>query len=164
MNVAGIDPGLSGALAIIGEQGVVFLDDLPVHRVSSGKAPRSELNLALLRAMLVSQDIDHVVIERIGARPGQGTVSMLRFGYAAGAVAGMVVGLLYPLTFVGPQRWQRAVGCGPSPEDARQRASQLFPGIAGQLSRKKDVHKADAILLAWFGSQVLGNPSRLDIS
>ena len=45
MNVAGIDPGLTGALAIIDEYRVVFVDDLPVHQIHAGKRTRAELDL-----------------------------------------------------------------------------------------------------------------------
>jgi crossover junction endodeoxyribonuclease RuvC len=88
--------------------------------------------------------------------PKQGVTSMFRFGYAAGAIAGLVAGLQLPCSFVLPRAWQRAAGVGPSPDQARQRAAQLYPEVAPRLSRKRDGGRADAILIARHGMQVLG--------
>jgi crossover junction endodeoxyribonuclease RuvC len=156
--IAAIDPGLSGAIAILDRDTVVLVDDIPVHDVvRSGRKLRSELDLAGLRGMLAARAIGHVFIEDVGARPGQGVVSMFRFGYAAGAIAGVVTGLQLPMTFVNSRRWQKAAGIGPAPDEARQRASQLYPEIAGRLTRKKDGHRGDAILIARYGASSLQN-------
>jgi hypothetical protein len=40
---------------------------------------------------------------------------------------------------------------GASPDAARQRAVQLYPALAPMLSRKRDQHRADALLLACYG-------------
>src|SRR3954453_1896028 len=85
-----IDVGLTGAVAIVDGQDVLFVDDMPVHQIASGRKLRMEVDLPGLREMLSMQPIDHVVIEQVAARPGQGTVSIFRFGYSAGAVAGIV--------------------------------------------------------------------------
>jgi crossover junction endodeoxyribonuclease RuvC len=150
MNVAGIDPGLRGALAVLNESGVVLVEDLPTYRLPGGK-----LDLATL---LCAHAIDHVVIEQVAARPGQGTVSMFRFGFCAGAISGLVAGLQLPYTLVLPKTWQRAVGIGPSPDQARQRAAQLYPQSASQLSRKRDGGRADAILIARHGLRLMHQP------
>ena len=63
----------------------------------------------------------------------------------------MLVTMGVPLTFVLPQVWQKHHGVGPAPDAARQRAAQLYPAIAPQLARKRDEHRADALLLAAFG-------------
>jgi crossover junction endodeoxyribonuclease RuvC len=159
MNIAGIDIGLSGAMAIVGDAGVLLIADMPVHAITAGKKTRIELDLTSLRSILAGHPIDHVVIERVAARPGQGVSSMFRFGYSAGAVAGMVAGLQLSHSFVLPIAWQRSVGCGPSPDAARQRAAQLYPQIAPQLCRKKDAGRADAILIAHAGRKLL-NPAQ----
>src|SRR3954453_20686469 len=120
-----IDVGLTGAVAIVDGQDVLFVDDMPVHQVASGKKLRAEVDLAALREMLCTRPVDHVMLEQVAARPGQGTVSMFRFGYSAGAVAGIVAALQLPRAFLLPRAWQKAVGVGPSPDAARQRAAQL---------------------------------------
>jgi hypothetical protein len=58
-NVAGIDPGLSGALAVLNESGVVLVEDLPIYQLPSSKRLRAELDLATLRQLLCARAIDH---------------------------------------------------------------------------------------------------------
>ena len=82
---------------------------------------------------------------------------MFRFGHCAGAIYGLIIGLQLPCSFVLPQQWQRSVGCGPSPDAARQRAAQLYPLAALQLTRKRDAGRADAILIAHAGLRLLSH-------
>lgn len=151
MIIAGIDPGLAGAIAVLNNGEVVLLDDMPVHIVVSGKAKRAELDLGGLRDLLDGNalaQLDHVVIEAVHAMPKQGVTSMFRFGYVAGAIAGIVAGLRLPYSFMTPQAWQRLVKCGPAPDMARQRAGQLYPDMVSRLARKRDNGRADALLIA----------------
>ena len=148
LTIVGIDPGLAGGVAVLSNHNVVLLEDLPVHAVNSGRRTRSELDLHALCDLLIRIPADHVVIEQVGARPGQGVTSMFRFGYVAGAIAGIVAALRLPYTMVTPQAWQKAAHVGPSPDMARQRACQLYPDIASRLARKKDGGRADALLIA----------------
>jgi crossover junction endodeoxyribonuclease RuvC len=157
IKVLGIDVGLTGALALLSGDEVLLVEDMPVHVIASGRKVRAELDVPTLRQLLTQRPIDHVVIEKVAARPGQGVVSMFKFGHCAGAVYGLVAGLQLPCSFVLPQAWQRAAGIGPSPDAARQRAAQLYPAIASQLTRKRDAGRADAILIARHGLQLVGS-------
>jgi crossover junction endodeoxyribonuclease RuvC len=158
MNVAGIDPGLTGGIAILDDQGgSLLVDDLPVHWLASGKKLRAELDLASLRQILVSTPIDHVFLEKVASRPSQGVSSMFRFGHSAGAIYGLIVGIQLSCSYLLPQKWQRVAGIGPSPDAARQRAAQLYPLAAPQLTRKRDAGRADAILIAHAGLRLLSH-------
>jgi hypothetical protein len=79
--------------------------------------------------------------------PKQGVTSMSRFDVSFGAIQGVVAAM----GLVRPQTWQSFHKCGPTPDAARQRAVQLFPGAAPLLSRKADANRADALLIAAFG-------------
>jgi crossover junction endodeoxyribonuclease RuvC len=156
MIIAGLDPGLSGAIAILDRHGnVLLVEDTPVHTIRTGKKTHHTIDLPALRSLLTAQPIDHIVLERVAARPGQGVSSMFNFGYGADALFGLVVGLQIPCSFVTPQTWQRWARCGPSPDAARQQAGLLYPGIADRLTRKKDAGRADAILIARAGRRLL---------
>jgi crossover junction endodeoxyribonuclease RuvC len=155
MIVLGVDPGLSGGIAILEDQTIHLLADMPIHRVGHGKATRPELDMHGLCALLARHRVEHVVIEQVGARPGQGTVSMFRFGYAAGALYGAATALGLPVSFAQPKAWQRFCGIGPHPDEARRRASQLYPAAASQLNRKVDANKADALLIGRYGQHLL---------
>jgi crossover junction endodeoxyribonuclease RuvC len=158
--ILAIDPGISGAFALLGDN--IVVDDLPVHQAQHGRSAvvRAELDLHSLRGLLSGHAIEHGFIERVTARPGQGVTSMFRFGEAAGAVYGLLVGLGLPVTFVTPQRWQRFHQVGAAPDAARQRAMQLYPALAPLLARKRDHHRADALLLAHYAWYAPGRNSR----
>ncbi|MDE2020545.1 MAG: hypothetical protein KGJ13_09440, partial [Patescibacteria group bacterium] len=48
-------------------------------------------------------DAEHIMIESVAARPGQGVTSMFSFGYSAGFVYGLVLSSGRPHTFIMPQ-------------------------------------------------------------
>lgn len=155
MIVLGIDPGLAGAFALLGA--TTLVGDLPVFQAQHGRTAktRAELDLHHLRALLGGVHVQHVFIERVAARPGQGVTSMFRFGEACGALYGLTVGLGLSVSFITPRAWQGFHRIGPSPDAARQRAVQLYPELATQFARKRDQHRADALLLAVYGRQSL---------
>jgi crossover junction endodeoxyribonuclease RuvC len=158
MVVAGIDPGLHGAIAVLDENEGLVLFDLPMHQVTtSSRKTRGELDMAAIAHFLrdLAPFIDHVFIERVSANPGQGVTSMFRFGYACGALHMVCAAYGIPHTFVTPQSWQKATGVGPGPDAARQRAAGLYPQHATSFTRKLDQHRADATLIARHGRAVL---------
>jgi crossover junction endodeoxyribonuclease RuvC len=144
----GIDPGLSGALALY-RDGYWTLIDMPIV----GDAKRNEINGPELCGWLREHVPDHAFIEYAAARPGQGVTSMFRFGVAYGATKMALAACGVPYTVVTPAKWKPAVGIqtGADKEASRLRALQLFPDLAACLSRKKDHARADAVLLAHFG-------------
>jgi hypothetical protein len=93
--------------------------------------------------------------------PGNGSVSMFRFGQACGAIGATLAVMGIPTTFVLPRSWQQYHGIGPTPDAARQRAAQLYPQIAPRLSRKADGNRADALLIAAYGQRALAKPSNV---
>jgi crossover junction endodeoxyribonuclease RuvC len=155
MVIAGIDPGLDGAIALLDGDRFIRVDDLPIHEVKNGKRVKRSLDLALLREMLVRQPIDCVVIESVHSMPKQGVASMFAFGDVFGSIKGVVAGLQLPCTLVAPQTWQKTAGCGPSPDAARQTAGRLYPAAASYLARKRDAGRADALLIARYGLRLL---------
>lgn len=164
--VLGFDPGISGAYAVVGSDGGVLVDDLPVFRTrtANGKS-RGELDPVALAHVLgaFAATIDHAFIERVSARPGQGVTSMFRFGYAAGTLHGVLAALQIPTTFVTPQAWQKAMRVAASPDAARQRASALFPKISPRLTAKVHQHRADALLIArWGMAHLTGTLAQID--
>jgi crossover junction endodeoxyribonuclease RuvC len=153
--ILGIDPGIAhGAFALLRGDTVELVEDLPCF-ARVGRSGRSELDLHALGDLLEPLTLAHAFIERAAARPGQGVTGMFRFGYAAGGIYGLLVGLSVAVTMVAPRPWQQHHGIGPDPDAARQRAVQLFPGAASRFARKKDCHRADALLIAAYGQHRL---------
>jgi crossover junction endodeoxyribonuclease RuvC len=157
MIVIGLDPGVHGAIAALNGHEVALLEDLPVHVLAAkGRGDRAELDVHTLHRLIADLGpIEHAYVERVGARPGNGSVSMYRFGVACGAIYATLAVLRIPISFVLPQVWQRHHGIGPAPEAARQRAVQLYPTLAPRLARKADANRADSLLIASYGRQLL---------
>ena len=53
INYLGIDPGLSGGLALIGKDGVLWAEDMPTITVKSGKKNQRFIDLVALRTLIV---------------------------------------------------------------------------------------------------------------
>ncbi|GAB1407683.1 hypothetical protein MASR1M8_16020 [Thermomonas brevis] len=147
----GIDPGLSGAIAVLTDGKLADVFDMPT--VGRGKAGRQTVNAPALAARLREHLASHpgadvqAVVEDVAARPGQGVTSMFRFGHSCGAVDGVLGALRIPMTKAAAQRWKRHHALLGSEKDAsRGKAIDLYP--EAPLSRKRDHGRADAILLA----------------
>jgi len=155
MKIIGIDPGLSGAIAILENNKVLNIFDIPV--MSEGKKNKRQLNSALL-VNLIKENINKeeevaVVVEQVNAMPGQGVTSMFNFGQTFGALKGICAALELPIFFVRPSKWKKYFELINSSKDAsRTKAIEMYPKLSSQLSKKKDVNKSDAILIARFYS------------
>ena len=92
-----------------------------------------------------------VIIEKVSAMPGQGVTSMFNFGQSFGILKGICSAMQLPLYYVRPAKWKKYFGLINSEKDAsRTTATEMFPNFSSQLSKKKDINKADAILIASF--------------
>ena len=147
--VLGIDPGCSGALVLVTEQGG-YIDHLPMPTIKVGT--KSRVNGAAVAAWIRQYGITHAYLEQVGAMPGQGTASMFTFGHAAGVAEGILQGLNIPYTLVTPQAWKKSAGLIGSDKDAaRSRAIQLYPELRALDAKAKGQAIADALLIARFG-------------
>ena len=153
MKIIGIDPGLSGAIAILENKQVITLIDMPV--MAEGKKNKRQLNSAQL-VSIIKENIKNneevvVVVEQVNAMPGQGVTSMFNFGQTFGAIKGVCAALDLPIFFVRPSRWKKYFELINSSKDSsRTKAIEMYPSISSHLSKKKDVNKSDAILIAKF--------------
>ena len=151
--IIGIDPGLSGAVAMFNAgNGFLVIHDMPTVQVKRGKSLKNEVSPAMLALLLEQHDghIDRAFIEQVGAMPGQGVTSMFSFGRSVGMVEGVLASNYIPTYYVSPQTWQKAVGIK-GKNESRARAAQLFPRYADYFSRVKDDGRADAALIAFYG-------------
>ena len=109
MKIIGIDPGLSGAIAVLQDKKVLNLFEMPV--MAEGKKNKRQLNSALLVDIIkdnISFDEDiAVVVEQVNAMPGQGVTSMFNFGQTFGAIKGICAALNLPIFFVRPSKWKK---------------------------------------------------------
>jgi crossover junction endodeoxyribonuclease RuvC len=145
----GIDPGLSGAVALLDENlNLVSVADIPVMPLRKGK---NQVNAAELTTRLRHvPEASTAYLEAVSAMPGQGVSSMFSFGTSYGIVQGVLAALGIPVVLVTPQAWKKRAGLSGKDKDmARTLAIRLYP--TAELSRKKDIGRADAILIGRFG-------------
>lgn len=151
MKVAGIDPGLSGAICIFDvDKGVLTILDMPTVEVKSGKSMKRRLSEPMLAELLRPHEIEHTALEQVGSMPGQGVSSTFNFGQTYGGIRGVLAGLRVPITMVSPVKWTRDLKVSGGKDANRQRAAQLFPAYAASFARVKDDGRADSALLAYW--------------
>ena len=153
MRIVGIDPGLNGAIAFLENNRVLGIFDMPV--MSEGKKNKRQLNSAQLVNILKDNMDDEkntiIIVEQVNAMPGQGVTSMFNFGQTFGAIKGVCAALNLPIFFVRPSKWKKHFELINSPKDAsRTKVIEMYPSLSNQLTKKKDVNKSDAILIAKF--------------
>lgn len=142
--IIGIDPGLSGGIAVI-RHGIVM---------TAVKTPETAKDLFDL--LTENDDASAVFIEKVGATPQMGTVSAFKFGQSVGELRMACIAAGLRIEYVTPQKWQkefglivkgRGLGQGDTEKKNRNkaRAQELFPKI-------KCTHAvSDALLIAEFG-------------
>lgn len=150
----GFDPGLTGGIAILTDTDAV-VHDMPVSGKVSGKAG-NEVNAhalaEIVRGALGEKTI--AFVEKVSSMPGQGVASTYAFGEGAGVIRGVLGALGVQMEYVTPQRWKKAAGLiGTDKDQARTLAIRSFPSLADSLKRKKDIGRADALLIAKYGQE-----------
>lgn len=149
----GIDPGITGAVAWMSDDGfLVEVADLPVAEVKVGRVTRRRLVPAVLADMLASRRPVHSFLEEVATRPGEGAVGAFAFGRGAGQIEGVLAGMGIGYTLVRPQTWKRDLRLSSDKGAMRTRACQLWPGAAAQFKRVRDDGRAEAALIALYGS------------
>ncbi len=157
----GIDPGQTGSLAMIrvlddGNTDILFYDPL-LFEVKSGKKIKHEYDIVSMSSALKEfsglEKETTCVLEKVSAMPGQGVTSMFNFGMGYGIWRGLLAAHGVSHSLVHPLTWKKAIMRDmPKEKDAaRLRASQLYPQVSDRLARKKDIGRADALLLAHYG-------------
>ncbi|MFQ5510121.1 MAG: hypothetical protein ACE5FN_12435 [Leptospirillia bacterium] len=151
--VMGIDPGVSGAIAELYPDGRLYTYEMPVFTLVTAGRTRRHVNAVTLSQLLTDPFPAHVFVEQVGARPGERAGAAFAFGEGFGVIKGVTATLSLPVSFVRPQVWKKALGITANKGQARQRATELFPGNAEDFARVKDDGKAEAALIAWYGVQ-----------
>ena len=151
MRIIGIDPGLSGGIAILDDLKIYDIFDMPI--MSEGKKNKNQLNSAqlvnILNKHVLKKENTFVIVEQVSAMPGQGVTSMFNFGQTFGSIKGICAAMGLPIFYVRPAKWKKHFELINSSKDAsRTKVIEMYPSISSRLTKKKDVNKADAILIA----------------
>ena len=152
MIVAGIDPGLSGAVALLDGPNLLTVFDLPTIDKPHKNGSRAELSPALLQDELIGDvKVGVAFIEQVTASPQMGTVSAFRFGECFGQICAVFQCLGIRTELVRPAAWKKAMGLNSDAEVSRARAIELWPDSSHLFKRKMDHNRAEAALIAEWG-------------
>jgi len=171
----GIDPGITGAVAVLHADGTVQFHDTPHLVTEVSKKPREpggattakrkiydEAGMAAILRPLAGA---HVTIEQVNAMPARGpggvrieigATSMFNFGVGYGLWLGMLAALQLPHDRVAPRRWKAALlkDIGKDDGAVAAVASRLYPATADRLRGSRGgilIGRVDALLLAHYG-------------
>lgn len=146
MRILGLDPGISGAYALIDDHDLI-VEPFPL----AGK----QLDLAELYREWRTLDPEIAVIESVHAMPKQGSVSTFTFGRGLGQIEGVLAALEIRREYVTPQAWKKLVLAGTAKDKpaAVEYATRAFPAarLVQPGCRKPHDGMADAICLAEYG-------------
>lgn len=153
----GIDPGLSGALALYdSDTGDLFVADVPVHELRrNGKLRREPDGRAIsdIIADCAAKGRVNAWIEHVSSMPGEGAVGAFTFGKVVGLLTGVCIAHGLAIDRVTPSVWKKAMGVPADKDAARARASEILPQHSRLWPLKKHDGRAEAALLAVYGSR-----------
>jgi crossover junction endodeoxyribonuclease RuvC len=131
----GIDPGKSGSIAAIWDDGEPY----PLQS-------RLDATEADIADFFVAFDLSKAkaVIERVSSSPQMGVTSAFTFGRSYGFLRGLLSAMKVPFVEVTPQAWQAKMGCRTRGDKnvSKAKAQQLWP------NHKITHRNADALLIA----------------
>ena len=158
MLIIGIDPGITGSICFFQDGKIIDVIEMP--NMPEGKKNKKQVNGAQIYYEISSRIKDikkediKVIIEQVSAMPGQGVTSMFNFGQSFGILKGICSAMQLPMYFVRPAKWKKYFELINSSKDAsRTKVIEMYPSLAEKLSKKKDVNKSDAILIARYYSE-----------
>lgn len=154
MTILGIDPGVSGALVWLRDgASVLMVCDIPTF-AAGGRKGRRIIDTRRLLELLNSFPADTAVLEEVSSMPRDGHVGAFSFGRAYGVIEMALTSARIPFHTVRPQVWKRKLGVTGDKDQSRLIATRLIPHGADQWPLKKDHHRADAALLAYYGERI----------
>jgi crossover junction endodeoxyribonuclease RuvC len=142
MNLVGIDPGVTGALAQFQDSRLIAIADIPTF---DGRVDGIELSALL-------QGADMVYLENTHPMPKNGSIASYKLGLNTGIIIGCVQSLAIPLTRISVHAWRSWNGLGKASKDAsRGLARELYPQLADELRLAKHHNRAEAVLIGRYG-------------
>lgn len=136
----GIDPGKSGAMAVLWMGNMVI--------------PFSEIaykGVLLDIAESKGENEIRCCLERVNAMPKQGVSSMFHFGENYGFIQGLLTAYSIPYELVTPQKWKKEFGITGDKNSSVSVCRRLFPEVGlrrTERCRTDDDGMAEALLMA----------------
>ena len=138
----GIDPGQSGAIAVISPYGTYAIPyDTEEYLTTMRSAKDTGLQI-------------RAVVEHVSSMPKQGVASTFKFGTNFGWLQGALAALNIPFELVRPQKWKKEFSCTSDKNTSIEVARRLFPEVsllATPRCTKPHDGMAEALLMAEYG-------------
>ena len=152
----GIDPGITGAIAVYnGEDNTFFtVIDMPIQERIYGKGNEIDWEKLLeqLLPYFMEGDIT-AVIENVGVMPRQGIVSAFAFGQVVGGLRVACISLGAQIVYIHPTAWKRKFALiGTDKNTVIEMVKEAYPESSSYLTLKKHHNRADAMAIAVAGS------------
>lgn len=142
----GIDPGKTGALAVI----FGGMDEMVL-------VPFDEQDYINTLRNLAGQKVK-ACLEHVTAMPKQGVTSMFNFGQNFGYIKGLLEAFGIPYELVRPQKWKKEFSITGDKNSSIEVCKRLFPGVSllrTDRCRKDDNNMAEALLMAEYARRRL---------
>ena len=140
----GIDPGsVSGAVGALYDNGD-YLDSFMIEHQDKHILPMVFKNMIL--RLVDPKEGAEICMEQVHSMPNQGVSSTFTFGRAVGVISAVCELTRYPVHLVTPQRWKKHFHLTADKGESLDMARYLWP--ESKLKRKKDINKAEALLIA----------------
>lgn len=153
--VLGIDPGLTGAVAVIDPNGLRTVFDIPtMDRPNIGPKARVKRQCdgralaELLRSHHDPRDAALIVLEDVRMMGGVNNAMQAQEAlvHTRGVIEGVLAAKGYVVTVVSPQEWKRFYGLKADKTQCLDLARKLY-GV-DHLKRQKDHNRAESMLIA----------------
>lgn len=151
--VIGIDPGMSGGIALLSRRTGNLVDCMRMPLLDIGK--RQLIDVNAISDMVSKLDVDwpvsvHIVLEAVHSMPAQGVASTFKFGRAAGSVEAWALRRAgnTNVSFVSPRKWKGDLKLTSDKRSSLAMAALLWPEPPGTIKGKPvswDVLRNDGI-------------------
>lgn len=148
MRVVGVDPGISGAVAVYDTVGASDAIDLP----TIGEGPGEMLDAKILLKTILVWCPDIIICERAQSMPEDGASRAFKYGKGFGQLLAVVQITGVPWTLVSPRAWKKFFNLSKDKELSRQLALRTFPDLHEKLKFKYTHQRAEALLIAKYGA------------
>lgn len=145
MTYVGIDPGKTGAMAIMWGRDLIEV------------VPFDEIEYLTALSTLRPSDT-RCVVEHVGSMPGNGGKAMFTFGENFGLIQGYLRARGIPFQLVRPQKWKKEFTLDHTKEKSIEVCKRLFPMVSLKRtvrSKKDDDNIAEAVLIAEYARRHL---------
>lgn len=147
----GIDPGAKGGFAQIRKYGNGQVDVMAF-------AWDNERFVDFVRDVPVDVESVMCAVEKVGAMPGNGSVSMFNFGKSYGYILGVLDALKIPFQVVPPREWKKEFGLNSDKAKSIEVCHRLFPDLDLKRTARCTTESdgmAEATLIAEWGRRNL---------